>query len=551
MLSRLPTTAMPASRRLRLGLTLLSVAAGFALSSGLAAAAVPTVDVAAKPKVINKGATKVTFSADESGTYELRLGGTDCTTGAPVAGESGNYDTPEEVEIVLTAAQLAEGANTIRVCITNGDGTGHAAIVVTKDTRPQTVLTKKPASPDSSSSATFEFSSPTGVSFECSLDGGPDGGPVFSPCTSPRSYTALFDDTHVFSVRAVNALGKRDPTPAAWVWEVDTVEPDTLLVAGPSGTIIGRNAAIEFGASETGVSFECKRNSGLYVACASPVSYAGLADGDYTVLVRAIDDAGNVDSTPLAVLFVVDAPPETSILAGPLGSIATTSATFVLGSTTSSDTFECSLDHGSYYACPSPYDVTGLAPGDHTLAVRAVDAGGERDPSPAQTTWTVVTLAATPVAYAANVRRARVKTGDHRVRLTWARPRDGDFRRVEIVRIPGKKKAARSLVYRGNKRAFIDRGLKNGSKYMWVIYATDRAGNRSGGIRVEAITPARARLGTRANVRPQTPLVFWWRPVKKARFYNFQLFRGQKKVLSSWPSKPSVSLSGSWNWEGS
>ena len=50
---------------------------------------------------------------------------------------------------------------------------------------------------------------------------------------------------------------------------------------------------------------------------------------------------------------------------------------------------------------------------------------------------------------------------------------------------------------------------------------------------------------------PQAPLVLWWKPVTKARFYNLQLFRGQKKVLSSWPTNPSVSLSGQWNWEGS
>jgi len=101
------------------------------------------------------------------------------------------------------------------------------------------------------------------------------------------------------------------------------------------------------------------------------------------------------------------------------------------------------------------------------------------------------------------------------------------------VRIPGKKNAARSLVYRGNKIAFVDRGLKNGVEHRWVIYATDKAGNRSGGVELAATPPVRTRLGRRARVTPQTPLVLWWKPVKKARFYNLQLFRGQ------------------WNWEGS
>ena len=351
-------------------------------------------------------------------------------------------------------------------------------------------------------------------------------------------------------MRAINGAGTRDRTPAAWVWTVDTVAPDTALLSSPSGQIEGRDAALEFATNEPGAGFECSLNGGAYLSCGSPKVYTGLADGSYTVAVRAVDGAGNRDATGVSASFSVDAPPETSIVAGPVGAIATPHATFVLAASTPSDSFECSLDDGPFEPCASPHSVDGLAPGQHTLQVRARDVGGEYDATPAEASWSLVTLAASPAAFAANVRRARVKAGDHRATLTWRRPRDRDYRRVEIVRLPGKKKKARSLVYKGNKIAFVDKGLKNGVEYTWIIYAVDKKGNRSGGIKLKATPPVRIQLGRRATLAAQTPIVLWWKARKKARFYNVQLFRGKTKVLSSWPAKPKVSLIGSWNWEG-
>jgi hypothetical protein len=414
-----------------------------------------------------------------------------------------------------------------------------------------TIIDQMPPLHSNTRNAEFGFSSTTPpVTFECSLDGGIAGGPAFAPCTSPAAYANLSDDAHVFIVRAIGGPSQSDPTPAAWRWEIDTVAPVTTLISAPVGTIAGRDAALEFSTNEPGAGFECKVNTGQYSSCASPLILDGLRDGDYTIVVRAVDAASNVDPHPVVTRFAVDMPPDTVLVAGPIGLIDSSDATFVFGGTTASDRFECSLNGGSFLPCPSVHNVVGLAPGEHVLAVRAVDIGGERDPTPVSAPWTVVTLAAAPATFAANVRKARVKAGDHRATLSWKRPGGKQFRRVEIVRIPGKKNAARSLVYRGNKIAFVDRGLKNGVEHRWVIYATDKAGNRSGGVEVSTTPPVRTSLGRRAKVTPQTPLVLWWKPVKKARFYNLQLFRGQKKVLSSWPANPSVSLSGQWNWEG-
>lgn len=79
-------------------------------------------------------------------------------------------------------------------------------------------------------------------------------------------------------------------------------------------------------------------------------------------------------------------PPDTTLATGPDetgGRVAFTATTPAAG-------FECSTDGAPWSACTSPVDQSGLAPGDHTFAVRAVGAAGARDRSPASVRWTVV-----------------------------------------------------------------------------------------------------------------------------------------------------------------
>ena len=82
-------------------------------------------------------------------------------------------------------------------------------------------------------------------------------------------------------------------------------------------------------------------------------------------------------------------PPDTTIAAGPSGTMSSTSASFTFLSS-ETGTFECALDSAAFVACSSPETYSALAPGPHAFEVRAVDAAGNRDASPARRTWTVV-----------------------------------------------------------------------------------------------------------------------------------------------------------------
>jgi hypothetical protein len=234
--------------------------------------------------------------------------------------------------------------------------------------------------------ASFEFSSPLDGGFQCRLDS--QDWRDWEPCESPSTQSSLADGPHRFEVRALNRPGHPDPTPAARNFEVRTTPPDTTITAAPSGTIAADSANLEFEASQPG-SFECRLDSSddsAWQACASPQPFSGLAQGPHGFEVRAVNAGGRADPTPASASFAVDSEaPETSLVGPPLGSISADSATFAFEATEAGE-FECRLDsedEADWEPCTSPISYTGLGPGTHVFEVRAIDAIGNVDPTPA------------------------------------------------------------------------------------------------------------------------------------------------------------------------
>ncbi|MDQ4025649.1 MAG: hypothetical protein M3217_09210, partial [Actinomycetota bacterium] len=89
----------------------------------------------------------------------------------------------------------------------------------------------------------------------------------------------------------------------------DTTPPDTTITAGPSGTIETTSASFGFSSNETRVTFHCRLDAGSWGSCTSPKVLASLAYASHTFEVRAKDAAGNLDPTPAARSFAVQAPP--------------------------------------------------------------------------------------------------------------------------------------------------------------------------------------------------------------------------------------------------
>jgi len=167
---------------------------------------------------------------------------------------------------------------------------------------PDTQIDSNPSDPAASTEAAFTFSSPDDATatFECSLDGAD-----FSACTSGQSHSGLNDGPHTFDVRAKDAAGNTDPTPASFAWTIDTTAPDTQILTSPANPSFSPDATFTFTSPDPAATFECSLNGAAFSTCTSPRTYTGLVQGSSTFEVRAKDTLGNTDASPAAYSWMV------------------------------------------------------------------------------------------------------------------------------------------------------------------------------------------------------------------------------------------------------
>ncbi len=182
------------------------------------------------------------------------------------------------------------GSYTVTVTVDDGEITDTATFGVTVSdvTDPETTIDSNPANPTNSTTATFTFSGTDNVavtSFECSLDGA-----LFATCTSGETYNNLTDGSHVFEVRAIDAAGNVDETPASYTWLVDTIAP-TLVVPTPItvDATSPSGAVVTYDVSAT----DSQGGSGVASAICNPPSGSTFPVGTTTVTCTATDNAGN------------------------------------------------------------------------------------------------------------------------------------------------------------------------------------------------------------------------------------------------------------------
>lgn len=85
-------------------------------------------------------------------------------------------------------------------------------------------------------------------------------------------------------------------------------------------------------------------------------------------------------------------PPDTTITSGPTGTTTNRTPTFTFVASETPATFACAMDSAAFAPCSTPKATGPLSEGSHTFRVRATDAAGNTDPTPATRTFVVTRI---------------------------------------------------------------------------------------------------------------------------------------------------------------
>jgi hypothetical protein len=260
---------------------------------------------------------------------------------------------------------------------------------------------------------------------------------------------------------------------ATHIWTIDSIGPAAAISHGPGNPTSSQSAIFAFSASEPS-SFACELDGGGFGPCASPWSYQELGDGVHTFTVRPTDGLGN-SGTAASYTWRVDATaPETTLGSAPAGRTTAVTATFTFLAS-EPGAFQCKLDAGAFAPCSSPKTHTGLTRTAHVFEVRAVDAAGNVDPTPAIHRWTVTRpvvrtrkAASALLAPAAGARVTRPPI------LRWRRTPRASYYNVQLYRGSVKVLSAWPTTTRLQLKArwrYLGRARRlTAGRYRWIVW---------------------------------------------------------------------------------
>ena len=134
------------------------------------------------------------------------------------------------VGVTVDGAYANQAVASFKVGVTTKTVPSNTVTTIRDTGPPDTTITLNPTNPSDVLSPVFDFvSSKANSTFECSLDGS-----AFVPCTKLLTVGPLALGTHTFQVRAKDAAGNLDPTPASYTWRVNATPravDDTAVTA--------------------------------------------------------------------------------------------------------------------------------------------------------------------------------------------------------------------------------------------------------------------------------------------------------------------------------
>lgn len=282
-----------------------------------------------------------------------------------------------------TYSGLSDGSHTFSVAGKTSAGTTTNAVsytwVVDTVPPPMPSIDSHPPDPSATANATFTFSdTEAGTSFTCSLD----GSAAF--CSGAVIYPGLADGSHTFSVTAKDAAGNQSAA-NVFSWTIHTTTPPPPNIDSAPAALSNQGApAFSFSDAQAGVTFTCQLDTAQPALCTSPAVFVGLPDGVHNFLVIANDPVSGRSSASTSFTWTKDTiAPTVDCCTGSATVVIPAPAIFFFrSSATDVVSFLCSLDGAPFVSCTSPAELPIPTPGDHTFAVKAVDAAGNvGDPS--------------------------------------------------------------------------------------------------------------------------------------------------------------------------
>jgi CSLREA domain-containing protein len=281
---------------------------------------------------------------------------------------------------------------------------------------------------------TFSFSANQDVKrFECRIYPASDSPPAFQTCAQAAddeqkvSFTAAPlgpDGEYRFELQAIDLNDNVEVNLKSTTFTLDTTPPSLAITSGPGEGDTTTDHLPLFGFSTDGQSVQCRFDGQAFGPCLGVDSHqpaAPLADGAHSFSVRASDAAGNQSAVATRTFTVTTPPPDgggtipppdggggdgvadtdapETKLRGLRGVTTDRTPTFrfraieplLLRSTlqTGGVRFQCRLDRGRFRGCTSPKTLKKLDFGKHVFEVRAIDAAGNVDPTPARRRFAV------------------------------------------------------------------------------------------------------------------------------------------------------------------
>ncbi len=328
----------------------------------------PSVALATSTKTsTNITSAQFTFTANEPSTFECRV---DTATFTPCLSP-------------VTLSGLSAGNHTYQVRAIDwaGNQSTAASFTWTIDLTPPTTTVQ--ATKLDRAKMSFALSaSEANSTFRCALDGA-----ALQPCVSPFVLNSISNGIHTFKTVATDPAGNADPIGGSVSFPIYPEISTIFNGATPSTALINVNSlTLQFSANQPGATFQCTLDTNVS-SCTSPWTYSNLGQGPHVFNVRAIDSFGHMDSVGVSYSFTVDTQAPTTTASGVL--TAATTMQFTFASSELGSQFICALDSGASVNCISPYSISNLSSGPHSLKVRAIDLAGNMDSIGATVTFDI------------------------------------------------------------------------------------------------------------------------------------------------------------------